>query len=72
MAVAVVELVGGDGCVWPRSGKGLGARERAESEGEERGATGRLRGVARELGEEAGGGRASARAGDTPLPTGRG
>ena len=32
------------------------ARERAESEGEERGATGRLRGVARRPGEEAGGG----------------
>ena len=31
-------------------------KERAESEGEERGATGRLRGVARRPGEEAGGG----------------
>ena len=40
MVVAVVELVGGDGCVRSDSGKEKRARERAESEGEERGATG--------------------------------
>ena len=41
------------GCAQEREQR---ARGRAESEGEERGATGRLRGVARRPGEEEGGG----------------
>ena len=45
--------------------------ERAESEGEELGAMGHLRGVARRSGEEAGGGQGRARARQRAAPTGR-
>ena len=46
--------------------------ERAERRDSGRGGRGRLRGVARGLGEEAGGGQGQARAGDTPLSFWRG
>ena len=54
--MATATAIGGDGNSRVCSGEGAEARERAESEGEERGATGHLRGIARRPGEEAGGG----------------